>query len=1463
MSSKDLQIAIHRLTTAKLKESQARTNFTTSDLELKSKDAALKALPLGDPGIPAATAEVTAATAKFNQAKAELAVATNERVQAEQNLQNVQPLAGFTALTFPGAPSAPSAPGVPPQPPTQPAQPKIPPVDREDKEALDDLYKKKNTLIDINKLMISEQQADGSIINKNVDVTVEKVVVMQPEAKKISTLQDAIKFLDTHKAYYSESTVEDGYVFYLDKQVYDIFENQFKSVAKLCAPITGKNTLPIEQITNENIANAFKGYKTETDKVLDKVEQSKQAREAQESEFIALKLKKEPKGGYVEVVGIYISSEINQQSSQIPNKIYDPTNNFAPLSPKFTFSRTVNPAIFIPKILTRTLKYFLNDPSNQGKNFLIPSTNYIYNLIYDNVITSIKDISTIKNEYQLYPILLEQSLYIFRKHSPTIFPNTIFTDAAITSFTETISKLAISLNRGILRDSSGFKYPSQNKNCYNIFKKESSGRFINSGNDKNLIIYDTNPPHNILSFDEVLNIVKDTINYNFLHTGDFTNTGPNNLTTDPTIFPFLEQFINSFKKNTTEYYPVTITEVNALFNDASFDGKIKKIAENLVKILPNVYSNISFPSELNNTMYFMIGILYTTIKLSLNNIFNVILQSSDIDKYIEFLICNFIIGEEAIEEYEDDFRNDKKPKGINNLKEKSLYRLLKKSYTTIISNDSINDFVEINLNNYNNIEILNNYVSTIFYKLFSNSTDKINQADINFINIDDNIKDIKDIKNTITNFTNARCYNLESLYLSLKIITIICLLFVNNILDDSGGVISSIKAALSQADLSITNIEQIIKPVFDYISLEQIKNTNTDNQAIINVLTKIDNDYLNIRYNNYGLTLWESIILGIDINDSNETLSSYYNDLKQENDPDIFTNKIKNTLIYDLSMIKYISDDMFRLIISDNSSKNPLNPQRLFLFDLKNTFLMNDIFFISYFETVEEEQNNINHIGSLLSLSYEILLKQLKDTTFKANLDTSVINVYKNYNKLSTGKFYLDFVNNLSDSFVKNKYFMRKNNERRTSACFEDTTNSSNPSNPSNNKYDISLYDENLFRFTFDSSIFKTKKNIINYNGFNSIIEKISTQNNLFINRLVLPQIDDTKFNHIYSNPLDKSVKSNTEDTTKKIFEHLYDINSSFDLGKLGKIMSTYYASIGTKSIDLINKYTYFDNTPLFMFNKNYLIYINDTPDLKNPTYKKLIYIIHNELDKDCLKLNNLNNTIEITFDSSLKNYYIKDILININDNFILNDNTYKIPVKYQNTFNFYKDISDAELLLKCEENKDYSDLQKLNSQNHLKNIFKLSGCRLVNYNDFNNINGCLFNLIQPLRNNNLFLNIVYYYNILVEDTPGSSVYYFKNNESTSLNGNLYNNIIYNDVHKNIEKLIKDEFNTGVIYYDGLKKEFYKRSSDIYRTIPEGTLNNNTLPPKEKNISSDDEKAQLLLFGFIKDMHELCEGFTH
>ena len=117
------------------------------------------------------------------------------------------------------------------------------------------------------------------------------------------------------------------------------------------------------------------------------------------------------------------------------------------------------------------------------------------------------------------------------------------------------------------------------------------------------------------------------------------------------------------------------------------------------------------------------------------------------------------------------------------------------------------------------------------------------------------------------------------------------------------------------------------------------------------------------------------------------------------------------------------------------------------------------------------------------------------------------------------------------------------------------------------------------------------------------------------------------------------------------------------------------------------------------------------------------------------------------------------------------------------------------------------------------------------------------------------------YYNIIFESGPGSGLYYFKNNESTTLNGNLYNNIIYNDVPKNTEKLIPDDFNTGVIYYDSTIPSFYKRSSDIYKTIPEDTLNNKT--GHETKISSDDEKAQLLLFGFIKDMHELCEGFTH
>ena len=68
--------------------------------------------------------------------------------------------------------------------------------------------------------------------------------------------------------------------------------------------------------------------------------------------------------------------------------------------------------------------------------------------------------------------------------------------------------------------------------------------------------------------------------------------------------------------------------------------------------------------------------------------------------------------------------------------------------------------------------------------------------------------------------------------------------------------------------------------------------------------------------------------------------------------------------------------------------------------------------------------------------------------------------------------------------------------------------------------------------------------------------------------------------------------------SSKNLFKSLNNIDSVFNLETFGKLIVDYQRSVKGKTTDAINSYTYINSEPLFVFNKNYLAYVNDIPDI-------------------------------------------------------------------------------------------------------------------------------------------------------------------------------------------------------------------------------------------------------------------------
>ena len=1436
MSTDPLTVAQNLLATAQAEEQKKQNDYNVARAQKTQKDTALaNAQSSGNPiAIQKATSEQVIADLNLKNADQAWQKAKTEVSDKKNNLSYVQKLIaqGFTFVSgAPGAPGAPGASGASGAPVQK--GPQGPQLDQEDKEALQNLYKKKDAIVNINTLTNQ---------NTNFDVSVQKIIVMQPEAKKITTLQDAVNFLINHSVYQDDKKIVDGHIFYLDEKVYDHFEKNFRSVVNFCSSIVGKKNLPIEEITNEHIGRAFKGEaNVETDRIFDIAKKVHQQREEKEKQLITDKKNKEPSSGYTEVVGIFIPFDINQQYT------YNPYNKLTPLNPKFTFTKSVNPSVFIPKILNRTLKYFINDSSSPNTDFNVIIKSDLNDIIYKNLA---KDIPNIKNEFELYESLLKHSLNEFKEQYSDDFSQTYFSQK-IDNISKLFAMVAKRIENGIDADDSTLpaKYDFD---CYTVFTDATGTSAVDSTDT----ITHNSGSGSILDFSQTMAVVNNTIKSSFLLSGEITQTGPTN-----PVNHLVVSFVSSFLLD-GNYYNIEQGKIDNILT-GNFNNKIENIVKKIIGLIndKDKYKDFSILDKNNNIMYYRTGILYSTFKLIFDNIKNITnLSTSDtvIDNYILFFIALYEISIYVFKYYND---NSVPPNEYykKNIKENSLKILLKRTVDDLLTDKIIQEFQVVDLKHYENFDILKNHVFNLFYNLF-NDTQKINHSNIDDINVN-----IDDINTNIDNFTNARCYSLESLYLSLKVITIICLLVVKNMysLTRNMSLNIDIQKTLQTKNLSFDNIKKHIKHVFEYISLKQMNQT-FDMGKLNKTLEIIHSEYLDIKHKNYQLSLWESIILGITVNNNNYSLSSYYDELKTSPDESYFTDRIKNTLIYDLTLIKYISDSNFKEIVDLNHDKDTSRNHRLFLMNLENSFLNNDIFFMSYFSS-QVESKYPNHIGSLLSLSYEVLFKQLKDKLFKSDLDINVINLYQNYNKVVINNFYEDFSSKLSDSFYKDRYFTPKSNERRTSACFDESATV--------NQYDISLMDENLFGYAFDLSSFKNWKNIKNYIGFNSIIDKVIEKDILFINRIVVPHVSKPEFNHTYKIPMDPPIIPPTEQVSRQLFKNLDNFDSFFNLDNFSKIFTNYKNSLSSYKTPIqdIYKYTKIDNSPLFIFNKNYLIYIDEKPNSNYPEYKKLIYVNHNQLDKNCINLDKLNNTIEITFDPkvisdiNLDDYIIKDISISINDNFILNKSGNIDDVDYRNTFNFYKDISDAEFLLKSELNKnlDYSDFEKLDQSvinDTLKKNYKFGCCRLINYNDFNKTDGILFKLIGNLSNTECFLTkLKDHYDILHTPT------FHNDGECCDSTGQFKNNIVYNEydiANTKNEKVIPAHFiNDLNKYYDLTSHKYYERSDDIYKIIPKDTLTNAT--GTNKNVTTSDEKAQLLLLGFVKDMHELCESFIH
>jgi hypothetical protein len=178
----------------------------------KLADAAVTALPVGDPTLP--TLQAAAATAQVTLTSANAAVDAEQKAQAAA---------------------------------AAPPPPKIP-IDNEKNIILKGLSSQGNNIINT----IDKDKQGNS-------VKVEKLVVLSNKAKKGTRIIEFIKHIIDHSKQTPQTKIASGNIYYIPKNIYSEIESEYGDVMLDISNITTSDTDGIKLITYNNIFNSYNG----------------------------------------------------------------------------------------------------------------------------------------------------------------------------------------------------------------------------------------------------------------------------------------------------------------------------------------------------------------------------------------------------------------------------------------------------------------------------------------------------------------------------------------------------------------------------------------------------------------------------------------------------------------------------------------------------------------------------------------------------------------------------------------------------------------------------------------------------------------------------------------------------------------------------------------------------------------------------------------------------------------------------------------------------------------------------------------------------------------------------------------------------------------------------------------------------------------------------------------------------